>query len=101
MATLPMPGIITTTFAWHPFPKPPPHGSMLEESPNIQVLLSFALTNVVALVPPVPSQLEKTFISALLRVSLPHTRICILPLNLKLSGQVVTVPQGCGMFMTF
>ena len=76
MPPLPMLDLIRTAFAWHPFPRPPPHRSVPEEPPHTQVLRSLAL-GAAALVPPVSPQLEKTFISALLKVYLPHTLECV------------------------
>lgn len=89
-----MPSRIITTSVRHQRLTPPPHRPVPKESPNIQVLFSFALTNAAALVPPVSSQLERTFISTLLIVYLPLPRTHILLLNLKLSGQAVTMPHG-------
>lgn len=72
---------------------------MPKESPNIWVLFYFALMTVEASVPPVSSQQERTFISAQLNVYLPCTRMCILPLNLKLPWHVVIISHGCGKFI--
>lgn len=79
---------------WHQCLAPPPHRPVPKESPNIQVLFSFALANVRVLMPPVSSQLERKFTPTLLIVYLPPTRLHLLLLNLKLSGQVVRIPHG-------
>ena len=98
MLDFPLAGTIITRCVWHQWPLPR-YNSVPKESPNIWVLFYFALTTVEVLAPPVSSQLERTFLSAQLKVYLPCTRMCILPLNLKLLWRVVIIPHGRGRFI--